>query len=108
MTGSTRLKGSLPKRVEDNGLGHLRRELLDDPSAQHVAIVVFDVARITEDIDGDGDAYRTPTIRILRLEPETDPDRAALLLGRAADLHRERDPQPQPLPGLEDTQRSNT
>lgn len=60
---------ALPKLIDDNGLGQLRRTLLEDPSAQHVAIVVFDVARITEDIARDGEKYRTPTIKAQQAQP---------------------------------------
>lgn len=66
-----------------------------------MAIVVLDCSRITTDIE-EGEEVRSPTVRILRIEPETDPDRAAQLLAWAARLTNQRIPPPAPvLPGLD-------
>lgn len=92
----TKMKAKLPKLLEDNGLGAMRRQLVDDPEAEHVAIVVLTTAQITEKIDG-GMRYRIPTIEVLRIEPETDPDEAVRLLARARELSDERLPTPKPL-----------
>lgn len=92
----TKMKAKLPKLLEDNGLGALRRRLVDDPETEHVAIVVFTTAQITEKISG-GERYRIPTVEVLRFEPETDPDEAVRLLARARELSDERLPTPKPL-----------
>lgn len=89
-----KLKATLPKHRDENGLSALRLQLLQDPRAEHLAIVVFDVARIIDDVD---DLFQTPVIRILRLEPETDADRAVQLLARAKELSEARNPQQKPM-----------
>ncbi|MFG1898678.1 hypothetical protein ACGFIP_32190 [Micromonospora zamorensis] len=96
-----KLKATLPK-WEQSGLAQIRDQLLENPEGQHVAIVVVDCARITHDVV-DGDLEATPTIRLLRIEPETDPDAAAQLLAWAKRLTDKRIPpirKPDPLPGL--------
>lgn len=92
----TKMKARLPKLLEDNGLGALRRQLVDDPEAEHVGIVVFTTEQITEKVS-DGMRFRIPTIELLRFEPETDPDEAVRLLARARELSDERLPTLKPL-----------
>lgn len=94
MSYSVKIKASLPKDRDLNGVAAIREKLLKSPMTEHVAIVVLDCARITEDVE---DMIRTPTARIMRIEPETDPDRAAELLARARELADERNPKPKPL-----------
>ena len=97
----TKIKGSLPP-WELNGLGQIRQQLLENPEGQHVAIVVLDCVSIKHDVV-EGDLIPTPTIRLLRIEPETDPDEAARLLAWAKRLTDKRIPppaRPEPLPGL--------
>lgn len=94
MAYGTKLKATLPRERDANGMAAIREQLLKSPMTQHVAIVVLDCHRIVEDVD---DLIRVPIARILRIEPETDPDRAAELLTRARELAEERNPQPRPL-----------
>jgi hypothetical protein len=94
MSYSTKLRATLPKDRDSNGMAAIREELLRNPMTQHVAIVVFDCHRIVDDID---DLVRTPIARILRIEPETDADRAVELLARARELAEARNPQTKPL-----------
>lgn len=99
----TKLKSTLPP-WEVNGLGEVRQQLLENPEGQHIAIVVFDCVSIKHDVV-EGDLVATPTIRLLRIEPETDPDAAARLLAWARRLTDARIPPPAPpppaLPGLD-------
>jgi len=88
---TTKLSTRLPKALEANGIGLIRAALLEDPEAQHVAVVVVDCCKITEDVDS-GD--RSPMVRVLRLEPVTDPDDAARLLEFMARQANERCPRP--------------
>lgn len=94
MSYATKMKAALPKELRDNGLAQIRKQLLESPMTEHVALVVFDTARIIEDVD---DLVRTPVIRVLRIEPETDPDKAAALLARMAELRDERDREQKPM-----------
>jgi hypothetical protein len=91
---STKIKTTLPKDRELNGLAAIREQLLRSPHDQHVAIVVLDCSRIIEEVD---DCMSVPVARIIRIEPESDPDRAAQLLARARELSEERVPQQKPL-----------
>lgn len=91
---AAKMKATLPKDRDENGLAAIRDQLLKAPMTQHVALVVLDTARIIDDID---DMMRTPVVRIVRIEPETDPDRAAELLARIRDLADARNPKPKPL-----------
>jgi hypothetical protein len=90
----TKIKTTLPKDRELNGLAGIREQLLKSPFDQHVAIVVLDCSRIIDEVD---DLIRIPVARIIRIEPETDPDRAAQLLARARELSEERVPQQKPM-----------
>ncbi|MGJ3223778.1 hypothetical protein ACQEUV_33140 [Micromonospora aurantiaca (nom. illeg.)] len=97
-----KLKASLP-RWEQSGLALIRDQLLEFPEGQHVAIVVLDCVSIKHDVV-DGDLEATPTVRLLRIEPETDPDEAARLLAHAKRLTDKRIPpptKPDPIPGLD-------
>ncbi len=67
---SASLSGSLPKG-EANGLSGLARQLISEPEVVHVAVVLFDVSKVTTKVD-DGDVV--PTIRIRRIEAVTDPE----------------------------------
>jgi hypothetical protein len=98
-----KLKGTLPP-YELCGLGEIRQQLLENPEGQHVAIVVLDCVSITHDVV-EGDLVATPKVRILRIEPETDPDEAVRLLAHAKRLTDKRIPPPKvpdPLPGMPD------
>jgi len=94
MSYATKLKATLPKEIGANGLHVIRRDLLNAPATPQVLIVVVDCHRIIDDLD---DMIRTPVARILRIEPETDADRAAALLARATDLADARIQKPPPL-----------
>ena len=63
-----RLAAGLPKG-EANGLAALARDLIDNPSQVHVAVVLLDCKKITTDIDT-GDIE--PVARIRRIEPISD------------------------------------
>lgn len=71
----TKLAGKLPKG-DRLGLGSLARQLLANPEAEHVAVILFDTSKITTDIDT---GLREETIRILRFEGVEDADQAAAL-----------------------------
>lgn len=61
----TKLAAALPKG-DQNGLGRIASELIGNPLAQHVAVVVLDCKSITTDNDT-GDVI--PTARIRHIEP---------------------------------------
>jgi hypothetical protein len=56
----------LPKKDDRNGLHSIAGQLLRDPERARLAVVVFDVGKITRDIEGD-DVY--PTVRVVAIEP---------------------------------------
>lgn len=87
MTAEVKLAGRLPGSIENNGMYSQHTELLDSPKQQRLAVVWYDVLRITRDVET-GDEI--PTLRVLRIEPmgETDEASAALrelVLKRAED-----------------------
>lgn len=65
----TKLDSKLPKHT--NGLDVIVRELLDDPKESRVAVIFFDVPKITRDTF---DRSEEPTVRIKRIEPLTGED----------------------------------
>lgn len=65
---SASLSGSLPKG-EANGLASLIGQLVDEPEVVHVAVILFDVSKVTTKVD-DGDVV--PTVRIRRIEAISD------------------------------------
>lgn len=76
----TKLIASLPKG-DANGLNALARELIDDPTQVHVAVVLLDCKKITTDVDT-GDIE--PVARIRRIEPiQTDKALVSKILSRA-------------------------
>lgn len=71
-----RLASTLPKSDEHNGLTAVETDLVADPTAMHVAVIVLDCSKLTTDTDT-GDV--TPTARMLRAEVITDPEAKARL-----------------------------
>ena len=61
----TKLASKLPQDNDLNGLGALRRQLVDDPAETHLVIAEIDCSKI-ETITDTGDVE--PTVRILRIE----------------------------------------
>ncbi len=66
MSAAVRLSSKMPGDPETNGVDSLRTRLVDEPEDLRVALVWFDVARVTIDTDTD---EHVPTIRIRRIEP---------------------------------------
>ena len=66
------LSGHLPDG-ESNGLGAIVHDLVVLPGRTHVLLCIVDTQKITENVD---DGTRTPTVRIRRCEPITDPSDA--------------------------------
>lgn len=62
----TRLAGKLPDDSRLNGLHAIKRQVLDDPEAQHLLIAWVDCSQITTKIES-GEVE--PTLRILSIEP---------------------------------------
>jgi hypothetical protein len=70
--GLVNLSGHLPDG-ESNGLAAIVRELVENPAKAHVLLCIVDAQKITENVD---DGTRTPTVRVRRCEPISDPDDA--------------------------------
>lgn len=66
MSAIVKLAARLPGDAEINGLDSIRDQLLEEPSRLAVALVWFDVARVTHDTDSGTDV---PTVRVRRVEP---------------------------------------
>lgn len=90
----TRMKATLPKASDNNGLSAVREQLLKEPMAEHVAIIVFDCTQIVDNVE---ELVRVPVIRIRRIEPVLDADRAAALLAEAREIADGRLNRPTPL-----------
>lgn len=86
--GNVKLKGSLPKDEESNGLGERAAdEFVDKPRLPRVAIVVLQSESITRSL---ATSEQVPTVRINRIELVVDPEEAAALVKRAAELSADR------------------
>lgn len=76
----TKLSGALPKEYEDDGLGAINRELIDNPHDTRVVIALVDCKSITKDTDT---GLEVATARIIQIEPlkeADDEDRAREML----------------------------
>jgi hypothetical protein len=72
-----KLAGRLPQSAESNGMYSVQPELLTDPEEQRLAVIWYDVLKITRDVD-QGD--EVPTIRVLKIEPMGQVDDASQAL----------------------------
>lgn len=66
MSDKVKLGSKLPGDFEVNGVDQIADELIADPEAGRLAVVWFDVAKVTHDTDTGEDV---PTIRVRRIEP---------------------------------------
>lgn len=96
----TKLKGSLPKDDEANGLhgGTWANRLVGDPEVEYVALVTFKTAdiRITPSA-----GLQTPTVSVTRFEPVEDEAEAEVLRQKLAGFADKRLGRV-PLPSAED------
>lgn len=83
MTNPVKLASALPAEYR-NGLVDIVRQLVESPASQRIALVVFDVKRVEEDVDAEA---KVPTVRLLRVELPLELDRQAAweMLQRATD-----------------------
>lgn len=96
MTNPIKLASALPSEFR-NGLIDIVADLVRSPADQRIALVVFDVKRIEDDVDAE---QKVPTVRLLRVELPLELDRqeAWEMLGRATDARVEVERGEQPLP----------
>lgn len=73
MSNTVALSSKLPADEDFNGVDSLAENLIKDPEGFYVAVVTFDVAKITRQVDAHTEV---PTIRVRRFEP----------IGRVEDL----------------------
>lgn len=75
---------STPPPEHRNGLIEILNDLVANPANQRVALVVFDVRRVEEDVDAEA---KVPTVRLLRIELPLGLDQkdAWAMLQRATD-----------------------
>lgn len=66
MSATVKLSAKLPGEPEINGVDSTVEALLTDPELLRVAVVYYDVAKVTHDVDLGTDV---PTIRVRRIEP---------------------------------------
>lgn len=71
MSAVVKLSSKMPGDAEINGVDAMRDDLIADPEVIRVAVVYFDVQKITHDTDTSTDV---PTIRVRRIEPLGDID----------------------------------
>jgi hypothetical protein len=71
MSDLVKLSTRLPGETDINGVDALAAELVKDPETIRVAVLWFDVTKVTHDTDTGDDV---PTIRVRRLEPIGDVD----------------------------------
>lgn len=77
MSSEVKLAGRLPASAESNGMGSVQADLLRAPKEQKLAVIWYDVLKITTDVDTDDEV---PTIRVLKIEPMGDVDDASAAL----------------------------
>lgn len=77
MSTEVKLAGRLPASAESNGMYSVQPDLLTDPESQRLAVIWYDVLKITRDVD-QGD--EVPTIRVLKIEPMGEVDEASQAL----------------------------
>lgn len=70
-TNKITIASALPKSESLNGLRRMKRDIISEPDASIVALVVFKPSKITTDIDS---GSKVPTLRVARVEPLLDPD----------------------------------
>lgn len=66
MSAVVKLSPKMPGDASINGVDHYVEELIDDPASIRVAVLYYDVAKMTHDTDTD---QNVPTIRVRRIEP---------------------------------------
>jgi hypothetical protein len=69
-------------------------DLVEDPAQVRLAVIEYNVSKVVTDIET---GARTPTLRILRIEPVVDRDevlRVSALLGRERNRRHHRGPLP--------------
>lgn len=106
MSSIVRLSSKLPGDEDFNGVDAIAIDLEKDPDTIRVAVVFYDVAKITKDIDA---GVEVPTIRVRKFEPISDvanvPDALRQIVDRAIEQRTGRKPlpldqvEPVPLPG---------
>lgn len=69
MSAAVALSSKLAGNDEFNGLDAEVDDLLAEPTKLRVAVVVYDVSKITETITKEGEDPRIPTVRIRKFEP---------------------------------------
>lgn len=80
------LSGAIPGS-DLNGLIPLAKKLVDNPMEVRVAVVLFDVSKITTKVDED---HSMPVVRLRAIEPITDPKISAEVRKVMNDLYAER------------------
>ena len=67
----TKLASKLPTDTDNNGLNALRRQLVNDPTREHVIVAVIDCSKTETDTDT---GHVEPTVRLIRVEAVMDSD----------------------------------
>lgn len=79
MSAIVKLAARLPGDIEINGLASISEQLCGEPQDVAMALMWFDVVKVTHDIDS---ATDVPTVRVRRVEP------VGTLAQAPAELHR--------------------
>jgi hypothetical protein len=67
---AAKMAGALPKGERTNGLVHIAGDLVTHPWDIRVAVIFFDVQKLTKDMDS---GEQVPTIRVRRIEVIDEP-----------------------------------
>jgi hypothetical protein len=67
---AAKMAGALPKGDRTNGLLHIAGDLVSAPWDIRVAVIFFDVQKVTKDVDS---GEQVPTIRVRRIEVIDEP-----------------------------------
>ena len=95
MSDKVKLSTRLPGIEETNGLDSIAETLVKDPEQIRVAVIWYDVAKVT--VDTDSHAH-VPTIRVRRVEPLGDVDDVSKAIREVVDRAQEERTGKTPLP----------
>lgn len=95
MSSIVQLSSKLPGDEDFNGVDAIALDLLKDPDTIRVAVVFYDVSKITRQVDAGTDV---PTIRVRKLEPISTvsdvPDAIRTIVDQAIESRTGRKPLP--------------
>ncbi|MBT56569.1 MAG: hypothetical protein CMF72_24615 [Mameliella sp.] len=95
MSAVVKLGSKMPGDFETNGIDGLADDLIGDPTTIRMAVLWFDVSKVTVDTDA---GTQVPTIRVRRIEPLGEADEVSQAIADAVGEAMEKRTGRTPLP----------